>query len=71
MTVLLGRPCCSKESVAQYVAVQATRDARRTSYLLTQRLTVLRFTNIEVLTQTRAVLDEILLAVEGATNPSP
>ena len=44
------------------------RDAIRTRYLESGGLRVLRFTNIEALTQTDAVLEVILAALE---NPSP
>jgi very-short-patch-repair endonuclease len=45
----------------------ATRDAARTRYLERTGLRVLRFTNLEVLQQTDAVLSVILEAL----NPSP
>ena len=56
--------------------LQRRYDATRSRYLEKRGLRVLRFTNIEALTQTEAVLDVILRAVEGATGvgaplPSP
>ena len=47
---------------------QAAYDAERTKFLETKGLRVLRFTNIEALMQTDAVLEVILGALE---NPSP
>jgi very-short-patch-repair endonuclease len=44
------------------------RDARRTSYLESRGLRVLRFTNLEALTQTDAVLSTIY---EALADPSP
>ena len=51
---------------------QETYDARRTAWLESQGLRVLRFTNHEVLTETEAVLDQILSALQEAEGtPSP
>jgi very-short-patch-repair endonuclease len=49
-------------------------DAYWTQYLEHRGLRVLRFTNLEVLTQTEAVLEVVLRAVEGGSgvgSPSP
>jgi very-short-patch-repair endonuclease len=49
--------------------VQVRHDQRRTAYLERQGLRVLRFTNLEVLQQLDAVMEEIYRAVEGVVNP--
>ncbi len=48
--------------------VQVTQDQRRTSYLERQGLRVLRFTNLEVLQEREAVVEEIWRAVQAAIN---
>ena len=45
------------------------RDAERTRHLEADGLRVLRFTNVEVLKETEAVLDQIWNAVEGLPSP--
>jgi adenine-specific DNA-methyltransferase len=46
-------------------------DSRRTRYLIQQGLRVLRFTNIEVLTETEAVLQVIAEKLSESDEPSP
>ena len=51
----------------------AAEDAARTQYLESHGLRVLRFTNLEVLQETEAVLARVLDEIEGfaSNNPSP
>ena len=69
---------CAERSVVievdggQHFAPQAmANDSRRTHYLQQRGLRVLRFTNLEVLTETEAVLAAILTALEESSRPSP
>ena len=50
-----------------FEASQARRDERRTAYLETQNLRVLRFTDREVLQQLDAVVDAVFAAVSAAS----
>jgi adenine-specific DNA-methyltransferase len=49
---------------------QAAKDSVRSEWLEARGLKVLRFTNIEVLKETNAVQERILIEIEG-TRPSP
>ncbi|MEW6300566.1 MAG: endonuclease domain-containing protein [Thermodesulfobacteriota bacterium] len=51
-------------------AIQAEHDQQRTVYLEQQGLRVLRFTNLEVLQELEAVVEEIYRAVQKARNSS-
>ncbi len=49
---------------------QAAKDAERTAYLESRGIRILRFTNLEVLTETEGVVDTIWDKVEKALTPA-
>jgi very-short-patch-repair endonuclease len=51
------------------VVEEAEYDSQRTAYLESQGLRTLRFTNLEVLQETEAVVEEIYRAVREAKSP--
>src|SRR5262245_1476473 len=51
------------------VGEEAEYDSQRTAYLESQGLRTLRFTNLEVLQETEAVVEEIYRAVQEAKSP--
>jgi adenine-specific DNA-methyltransferase len=54
-----------------FEAENSRRDAERTKFLEGRGLRVLRFTSLEALNQTDAVLDVILGALRNSESPSP
>ena len=54
------------DGAQHFEAVQAEQDQQRTAYLEHQGLRVLRFTNLEVLQELEAVVEQIYRAVEEA-----
>ena len=54
-----------------YEPAQAARDAARTRYLAGRGIRVIRFTDVELLGETDAVVEVIWSAVQAGSPPSP